>query len=522
MRLMTLLKKPQKPTPMVDVGVPLLVTAFFACTSSYDVSVAQVVAALLLCWMPWAAYRNWLRGDRNGIPLFAFLAAMFWVAYAVSFFWTKHVVSGVFGRRVLMESAITDSLYLAILGVVCLWLGMRVAACFHWLPGIRADVSDSPNRQNYLRASFVVGTLIKAFVPITAFGAGGRQIVSNLANVVPVVGFAILVRYYLRSRIVQFDKFLIYSYGLIALVVGISSGWLGSFVGTGVVCAVVYVYERRKFPMRAALVVLPIILFFQPAKSTFRDRYWKEESSDSLIERASFWVENSWTLWNKAFMNQDGEQIKELADATLSRLSLLQQSANVIELTPSRVPYQYGSLYSYIAVTFVPRFLWPDKPSVNDANQWYQITYGLTDRRQLSSVSIAVGTVAESYINFGWFGPLLIIFPLGIFLGSFERIFLQADSGLLFSCLGAVLVPQLLAIESQMAEYVAGLMQQILLALVVLVPTLESKAQARNKAFRRSAPVPYSVKPETLTLHRPAEKFPRHASWDGTTRNHSH
>ena len=520
MRPLTRLERPQRPTPIVDVGVPLLVTAFFAYTSSYDVSVAQAVAALLLCWMPWAAYRNWLRGDRNKIPLFAFLAAMFWLAYAVPFFWAKHIVTGVFGSRVLPESAITDSLYLAILGVVCLWLGMRVAVCFHWLPGLRADVSDSPSRRNYLRATFVLGTLVKVFVPITAFGAEGRQIVSNLENIVPVVGFAILVRYYLRGRLIQFDKFLIYAYGLVALVVGISSGWLGSFVGTSIVCAVVYVYERRKFPMRAALIVLPMILFFQPAKSTFRGRYWKEESSDSPIERIGFWVENSWTLWNKALMNQDGGRIKELSDATLSRLSLLQQSANVIELTPGRVPYQHGSLYSYIAVTFVPRFLWPDKPSVNDANHWYQVNYGLTDPQQLSTVSIAVGTVAESYINFGWFGPVLIIFPLGIFLGSFERIFLHADSGLLFSCLGAVLVPQLLAIESQMAEYVSGLMQQVLLVLVVLVPTLESRAQARRR-FRRSAPVPYSVKPEIVKLHRPAEKFPRHTSWDGTTRNHS-
>jgi hypothetical protein len=505
MRSMSVLDRPQRPTPIVDVGVPLLVTAFFAYTSSYDVSMAQAVAALLLCWIPWAAYRNWLRGDRNNIPMFALLAAMFWLAYAVPFFWAKHVINGIFGSRVLPESTITDSLYLAVLGVVCLWLGMRVAGCFHWLPGLRADVSDSSNRRNYLRATFVVGTLVKAFVPITAFGEGGRQVVSNFENIVPVVGFAILVRYYLRGRIMQFDKFLIYTYGLIALVVGISSGWLGSFVGTGVVCAVVYVYERRKFPMKAALVVLPIILFFQPAKATFRERYWKEESSDSRIERAGFWVENSWALWNKALMNPDGEQIgeqiKELSNATLSRFSLLQQSANVIELTPSRVPYQYGSLYSYIAVTFVPRLFWPDKPSVNDANRWYQVTYGMTDLQHLSTVSIAGGTVAESYINFGWLGPLLIIVPLGFLLGSFERIFLHADSGLLFSCIGAVLVPQLLAIESQMAQYVAGLTQQVSLVLLILVPTLDSQAQAQKKAFRESVPLPYSLKPEMPTLY---------------------
>jgi hypothetical protein len=198
-------------------------------------------------------------------------------------------------------------------------------------------------------------------------------------------------------------------------------------------------------------------------------------------------------------INQDGEQLRELSDATLNRLSLLQQTAHVMELTPSKVPYQYGSLYSYIAVTFVPRFLWPDKPSVNDANHWYQVSYGLTDPHQLSTVSIAVGTVAESYINFGWFGPVLIIFPLGIFLGSFERIFLHADSSLLFSCVGAVLIPQLLAIESQMAEYVAGLAQQIILVLLVLVPTLE--ARAPKKEFRRSVRASISPEPQILTPH---------------------
>ena len=166
----------------------------------------------------------------------------------------------------------------------------------------------------------------------------------------------------------------------------------------------------------------------------------------------------------------------------MSRLSLLQQTANVIELTPDRVPYQHGRLYSYIAITFVPRFLWPEKPSVNDANQWYQVTYGLTRRNQLSTVSIAIGTVAESYINFGWFGPALIIFPLGVFLGCFERIFLRADSGLLYSSLGAVLTPHLLGVEAQMAQYVSGLVQQIVFVVLVLVPTLETDKQRNATA----------------------------------------
>ena len=123
-------------------------------------------------------------------------------------------------------------------------------------------------------------------------------------------------------------------------------------------------------------------------------------------------------------------------------------------------------------MTFIPRFLWQDKPSVNDANIWYQVSYRITPPQGLQGVSVAVGTLTESYISFGWFGPLLIMVPLGMLLALFQRFFLAADRGLVFSTLGAVLIPQFLAIESQLAQYLSGLVQQIAVALLVLLPVL--------------------------------------------------
>jgi hypothetical protein len=493
MRPLSTMVRPDAATPVVDLAVPLLLTALFSYVSLYEVSVVQWVLAFLLCWMPWTSYRQWLRSNRKNIPLFSLLAGMFWLAYAIPLFWAQRNVTGVFGRRTITESAVTEALFLGVLGVMCLWLGMKLATFSDWVPNIKRDVSSNPAQLNYLRVIFIVGTLVKIFVPITAFGAGGRQLVSNFENTVPVVSFAIFMRHYLRGRQLRVDKIFIASYALLAVILGISSGWLGSAVSVGLVCIVIYVYERRRFPVTVALIVLPVILFFQPTKSMFRERYWARESSDTSTERVSFWVENSWQLWKEALTSQDNGQIRELSDSTLSRFDLLRQTAHVIEFTPSRVPYQYGSLYSYIGITFIPRYFWPDKPSVNDANRWYQVQYGLTDPAQLSSVSIAVGSVAESYINFGWLGPVLVILPLGIFLGSFERIFLHSDSGVMFSCLGAVLVPQLLAIEAQMAQYVAGLVQQIALVLLVLIPTLELRTK---KELPRLARIPSLLNPK--------------------------
>ena len=490
---------------MVDIGVPLLVTVLLWYSSPYELTLAEATAALLLCWLPWASYRNWDRGDRRDIPLFALLAGMYWLAFAVPLFWASHEMILIRGRRPLSEGAITASLYLAVAGVVALWAGIRLAARFHWLPAIRADVSATSGPWQYLRMIFILGTLVKVFVPIIALGEGARQFISNFENIVPAVSFAILLRYYLRRKASDFDKLLMLGYVLIALVVGVASGWLGSFVGLGVVCLIVYTSERRKLPLAAALMVLPIILFFQPGKSAFRERYWRGDIEGSYSERVVFWVGSSWHLWANAITDQTGQRAKLLGDNTLARVSLLQQTANVIEMTPSTVPYQYGSLYSYIGVTFIPRFLWPDKPSVNDANQWYQVSYGLTLQRELSNVSIAVGTLAESYINFGWLGLVLVMLPLGVLLGSFQRIFLHADSGLLFSSLGAVLVPQLLTIDAQMAQYVAGLAQQIFVVLLVLIPTLRSRVPERSapvKSLARHAKQPKILRPNA-SLQKP-------------------
>ena len=484
MQLLTRVHQPQKRPGILDIGVPVLVTVLLAYSSPYEITLAQTVAAFLLCWIPWNAYRTWDRGEKREVPIFALIATMYWLAYALPLFWASHEIGLVWGRRLLSERAITASLYLALTGVVALWAGIRLAARFRWLPDIRVDVSGTAGRWQYLRMIFILGMLVKVFVPIASWGEGGRQFISNFENMVPTVSFAIFLRYYMRGRASDFDRLLILAYVFIALVVGISSGWLGSFVGLGVICVIVYTHERRRLPLAAALIVLPVILFFQPGKAAFRERYWRVNStdsySDSYSERIGFWVKNSWNMWDDAITDRTGEQGKLLANATLSRFSLLQQTANVMELTPDSVPYQYGSLYSYIAVTFIPRFMWPDKPSVNDANHWYQVSYGLTEPGNLSSVSIAVGTVAESYINFGWLGPVFIMLPLGIFLGSFQRFFLHANSGMLFSSVGAVLVPQLLTVEAQMAEYVAGLAQQIFVVLLVLIPTLKSRGREKS------------------------------------------
>jgi hypothetical protein len=384
------------------------------------------------------------------------------------------------GDHYLSEVSLTRSLNLAVLGVFALLAGMKVAEHLRSIPSINLDVDRGNSSWVYLRYVLILAALLRLFVPIEAWGPEGRQIIYNLETILPAVTFAILFRCYLRGESSGLDRFLVLFYIAVALIAGISSGWLGSLVSLGLISAAIYVLERRRVPLRAVFIILPLILFFQPAKEQFRQLYWRKDFTSTRIERASFWVDRSWRIWSDALTDSSGERAKQLANQALSRLSLLQQTANVMEMTPEVVPYQYGRLYSYIVVTLVPRFVWLDKPSVNDANRWYQVSYRITLPNGLKGVSIAVGTLAESFINFGWFGPFLVMFPLGIFLGSVQRIFLGDTSGLLLNSLGVALLPGFLGIEGQLAQYLGGLTQQIAIALLVLAPVLKVRDHSES------------------------------------------
>jgi len=461
-------------------GVPALITGFLWATSAYRLSLWQLGAAFSLCWIPWASYQHWRQQMKAGVPLFTLIAGMYWLGYAVPLFWGEHSIGLVTGYHRLSEDSLTASLCLAVAGLVCLGAGMKTAEKWRWVPRTRLDIPENPWRWHYLRVVLVAATLMKVLVPVDALGEDNRQVLSSIESIIPGVVFVILFRSYLRGRTLGVDKLLLIGYFVVTLVTGLSSGWLGTFVGLGITCIAAYMLERRHLPVAAMLVVLPVILFLQPGKAKFRAKYWhggpSEGYSESYGERVGFWIDASAQAWGRALSDPSGEGVRALSSATLSRLSLLQPTANVIETTPSRVPYQAGRLYAYFLVTFVPRFLWPDKPSVSDANKWYQVAYNLTRLQDIGSVGLSVGSVTESYINFGWFGPPMVIFCLGLLLGLFEKILLEVKCGLLFGSIGVALLPGLLSIESQMAVYIAGLVQQIFFAVIILIPVLQLRS----------------------------------------------
>ena len=484
------------PKAIVRWGTPIAMTAFLWLTRSNEVSVTQLALALFLIAIPGHSYLAWKKREMIDLPIFAMIAFMYVIYYVMPLFWEPHEISEIntqAGREV-SDAAITTALVMIAVGIGGLWLGMRVRVGRFFVPR-NISIEAPRSRRNYVRVVLATGCLFNTYdVSTYALGEGGRQLIVLVLTVAPLMAFALLFRSHLRGDSTHVDRFLTLAFVGSRLLNGLSSGWLGVSASLILICGVIYIAERRRIPRLAPALVVLFILFFQVGKEDFRKTYWQEGSQGvaetatqgGKIERTTFWIRRSLEKWRDVLNDSSGQTLKDAIIPSVSRVSLLNQTANVVEMTPSVVPYQYGHLYSYLGVTLIPRFLWPGKPSMSEANQFYQVAYGLTSEDNLASTSIGVGFLAESYISFAWPGVVGIMFLLGIFFDFYQNFFFSRDSGILLGSIGVILLPQMLAIESQMAVYLGGVIQQALFVLLVFLPALRVRGRRRNVTLRQT------------------------------------
>jgi hypothetical protein len=450
---------------------PVAATAVLWLSARQLIQTFAALCSFLLLLMAWGSFVHWQRGSKDRLPMFAMVAAAYWLAFGVPLFWGERTIFlyGFKGISVSEES-VSTAIFMALVGVMALWLGLRVAVS-GWRPAPLPDIVERPESWAYVRAVAVLGAILAA-IPSARFwlGADARQVMAILIVFVPNVAFVLLMNRYLARQATASDIVVLLVSAGSQIIGGLASGWLGPLVATVVMSSGLIVLKFGRIPWKLLAIASVLLLFLQVGKTEFRTFYWQEQNESSLTERAQFWLERSMSMWGGAFGSEDSDRATALAANSFERVNLLSQVAHVLDITPADVPFQRGQTYAFVAVTLVPRFLWPDKPSVNDANRFYQTAYGLTAERQLESVSIAIGVLGEAFINFGWPGVIGMMTAIGLLLGVFERTFGSGRSSALFLAIGLAMLQGLVAVESQLSQYAGGLVQQAGLSFMVFLP----------------------------------------------------
>lgn len=451
---------------------PALVTAFFWLTSVRDISLLQAGCAWALLCFPIIGFLSWKRQKSYTASLFAFVSAIYWVYYGVALFYGERGSPAMWGGLV-SDEAITQSMLMAVLGVTCLWVGMQTPIGRLGIPKHIPDIPLNPSHWNYVRVLLVLGLFFSVLSgAANILGEGGRQLIYGLQSTVPLIAFLILFRHYLAGKASRLDKILLGIFLFGSIIVGISSGWIGAVLPVVLGCLIVYLQEKRRIPWLAILLGFFCLMFLQAGKGEFRAQNWHGEGEGGKIEKVEQWFSFSFEAWQDALNDSTGQKGVRLFTDVIMRTSLLTQTANVVEQTPSSTPYQGGSTYSYLAAMWIPRAFWPGKPTASEANQFYQVAYGLTPSDRLGAVSISSGAMTEAYINFGWWGVVLVMYGIGLLFNWVQRIFLVRQSGWLFGAIGVMLILNFINIEAQLAMYVGGIAQRTLLLIIVFLPIL--------------------------------------------------
>ncbi len=484
---------------------PIVVTLLLWLFGSSQISLLSLLISSLLLTAAWASFQRWIPRRESVFPLFCALCGMYWLYFAFPLFLGADTVTMYqFMEVILSNSQLQTALYLVGFGIVFVGLGMASGVGRNITPRTFVDLVDRSFAWDWTRAVLFFGILLNT-VESAPFllGEGLRQLITILQATVPLVAFSILLRRWFQGGATRVDKFLVVAFLLVRLLGGMASGWLGSVVGVLAVVAVVYLGQRQRLPIILLISFMAVFLFLQAGKEDFRRTYWRSAVQAGKLDRITAWIGTSWGVWNEALGDDSGEMVRQRLLRVMGRVSLLPQTANVLVMTPRVVPFQGLSLYSYVAVTLVPRFIWRNTPSINEANQFYPVAFGLTTEENLGTVSIAVGYLTEGYIAWGWTGTAAIMFLMGIFYDFFRTAFLSTNRGVLFQAIGAALLFPLMSIEARFSQYLGGLIQQILVTTVVFLPvlkirsvsTLEQGAARSRRSSRISIGVGGSLAP---------------------------
>jgi hypothetical protein len=185
----------------------------------------------------------------------------------------------------------------------------------------------------------------------------------------------------------------------------------------------------------------------------------------------------------------DAAAMVSATERLAARIAYVDFFAKVLDTVPEDIPYENGAIWAdAVARPFMPRILFPSKTVIDDSERTNTFTrlnvMGLEE-----GVSISLGYMAESYIDFG---PYLMVAPvlvLGALFGWFYRWLVDGRTGHRMVNIGlasAVLFPAAY-LETSITKLFGGLVVAALVAWAIsrfLVPMMFAQRPAGINVLR--------------------------------------
>lgn len=119
----------------------------------------------------------------------------------------------------------------------------------------------------------------------------------------------------------------------------------------------------------------------------------------------------------------DEKTYRKGVEELINRTGYIQFFAASIRYVPDKLPHENGGVYwAAISHFFIPRFINPDKPALDDTKHTNKYT-GIKFSGVKSATSFSLGSFADAYIDFGSTLMFVPIFLFGYLIGLFYKFF---------------------------------------------------------------------------------------------------
>jgi hypothetical protein len=360
-----------------------------------------------------------------------------------------------------INEPITITLLLVFLAIICYYIGYRLSPRILRklkFPCIRFDIRDNK--------LFYYGLIICIVVIL-----GIRDTSLPLQGLLNIIfnqnfGIALLSILYYKGSISPIKK-IIFIITLISMVTqGISTSMTELILMPLIIVYFIRWFITGKIEKLAFVFGVAIFIALQPVKLEYRNLSYGLEMSG--VEKVSLFS----NIFYKKWIGSVDEQ--EVHKSTGERVSLLLQTAHVVDLTPATVDYKNGEMVSIFLASFIPRIVWDDKPIIQQANIDYAIEYGITTYEGVKTSMFGIGNLGDTYSNFGITGIIPVYILLGIFSYSVlyllsvpknvRTLLLRKNHDFITAplALSITILFQLLAIGSSVADTLSPVIQLII------------------------------------------------------------
>jgi O-antigen polysaccharide polymerase Wzy len=201
---------------------------------------------------------------------------------------------------------------------------------------------------------------------------------------------------------------------LAQVVLGFIADFKGEAMQAGIIVTVVRIYVDGKLPKGWLIAGALFVVFAFPVFQSYRNLVRGEHGVTSIqaLQNLAATIQKAIEAENKVEAGFGGTAFK--GQSFWERSSLKHSVEIIVSRTGVDKPFQMGATLTPIAATFIPKLLWPDKPSVA-VGQVFNKEFQLGE---VADTYISPSHVGELYWNFGWPGVIVGSLLIGLLLGA--------------------------------------------------------------------------------------------------------